>query len=67
MKTELEKKLLLELVGKQLKNGTWIEFLSRLPKNVKRRRVIKQVELDCPFNFTSRCSMGRCDCKPKKE
>ena len=24
-------------------------------------------ELDCPFEFTSRCTMGRCDCKPKQE
>jgi hypothetical protein len=24
-------------------------------------------ELDCPFDFTSRCTMGRCDCKPKQE
>lgn len=23
-------------------------------------------ELDCPYEFTSRCTMGRCDCKPKK-
>ena len=22
-------------------------------------------ELDCPFDFTSRCTMGRCGCKPK--
>lgn len=22
-------------------------------------------ELDCPFDFTSRCTMGRCDCRPK--
>lgn len=22
-------------------------------------------ELNCPFDFTSRCTMGRCDCKPK--
>ena len=31
--------------------------------------VIKSVcssELDCPFDFTSRCTMGRCDCKPKQ-
>jgi hypothetical protein len=21
-------------------------------------------ELDCPFDFTSRCTMGRCICKP---
>jgi len=24
----------------------------------------KQQTLDCPYNFTSRCTMGRCDCKP---
>tara|TARA_R110000787_G_scaffold252703_1_gene358155 strand:+ start:213 stop:461 length:249 start_codon:yes stop_codon:yes gene_type:complete len=23
-------------------------------------------ELDCPYEFTSRCTMGRCDCKPKE-
>ena len=23
-------------------------------------------ELDCPFDFTSRCTMGRCDCKSKQ-
>ncbi len=22
-------------------------------------------ELDCPYDFTSRCTMGRCNCKPK--
>ena len=22
-------------------------------------------ELDCPYAFTSRCTMGRCGCKPK--
>lgn len=25
----------------------------------------KNNELDCPYNFTSRCTMGRCNCKPK--
>jgi len=25
----------------------------------------KQIQLDCPYDFTSRCTMGRCDCKPK--
>ena len=24
-------------------------------------------KLDCPYDFTSRCTMGRCDCKPKDE
>lgn len=23
-------------------------------------------ELDCPYNFTSRCTIGRCDCKSKE-
>ena len=27
----------------------------------------KQERLDCPYDFTSRCTMGRCDCKPKQE
>ena len=22
-------------------------------------------KLDCPYDFTSRCTMGDCDCKPK--
>ena len=22
-------------------------------------------KLDCPYDFTSRCTMGRCDCKPR--
>tara|TARA_R110000868_G_scaffold118306_1_gene313859 strand:- start:128 stop:433 length:306 start_codon:yes stop_codon:yes gene_type:complete len=24
-------------------------------------------ELDCPYYFTSRCTMGRCNCKPKQD
>ena len=28
---------------------------------------MKQVRLDCPYDFTSRCTMGECDCKPKQE
>jgi hypothetical protein len=30
-------------------------------------KINKQEELDCPFDFTSRCTMGRCDCKTKQE
>ena len=26
---------------------------------------MKAEDLDCPYDFTSRCTMGRCDCKPK--
>jgi len=32
---------------------------------VKKLYRIEDGELDCPYNFTSRCTMGRCDCKPK--
>ncbi len=28
---------------------------------------MKKETLDCPFDFTSRCTMGRCDCKPKQD
>ena len=27
----------------------------------------KEENLDCPFDFTSRCTLGRCDCKSKQE
>jgi hypothetical protein len=27
----------------------------------------KTIKLDCPYDFTSRCTMGSCDCKPKQE
>ena len=27
---------------------------------------MKRERLDCPYDFTSRCTMGRCDCKPKE-
>lgn len=26
---------------------------------------IPQEELNCPYDFTSRCTLGRCDCKSK--
>lgn len=29
-------------------------------------KVKTKPELDCPYDFTSRCTMGRCDCKPKE-
>lgn len=27
--------------------------------------VCQESKLDCPYDFTSRCTLGRCDCKPK--
>ena len=34
-------------------------------KNDSELLVCDDNELDCPYEFTSRCTMGRCDCKPK--
>jgi hypothetical protein len=34
-------------------------------KSDSEQLVCNQNELDCPFDFTSRCTMGRCNCKPK--
>jgi hypothetical protein len=41
-------------------------------KHKKRYKIIIPQEepkqrLDCPYDFTSRCTMGNCDCKPKQE
>lgn len=30
------------------------------------RELESEKDLDCPYNFTSRCTLGRCDCKPKE-
>jgi hypothetical protein len=35
-------------------------------KYLKTNKIMKE-RLDCPYDFTSRCTMGRCDCKPKEE
>ena len=54
-KTNLEKLLFPELVAE----------LAGYYKNTQLVEEPKQ-ELDCPYNFTSRCTIGRCDCKPKE-
>ena len=52
----------------------WLEEqLTECRKQLSIQRVVGQSEqlvcdkneLDCPYDFTSRCTMGRCDCKPK--
>ena len=53
--TNLEKLLFPELVTE----------LAGYYKNTQLVEEPKQ-ELDCPYNFTSRCTIGRCDCKPKE-
>ena len=44
--------------------------LQQLRSEIKQLTLTEQLvcddnELDCPYEFTSRCTMGRCDCKPK--
>ena len=31
----------------------------------KDNSITNEQDLDCPFDFTSRCTLGRCNCKPK--
>jgi hypothetical protein len=28
---------------------------------------VMREELDCPYDFRSRCTLGRCDCEPKQK
>lgn len=35
--------------------------------NLQQETFESAAELDCPFEFTSRCTIGRCDCKPKQD
>lgn len=44
-----------------LNEEKYIKSLSRKQKRLKPNNEL----LDCPYDFTSRCTMGRCDCKPK--
>ena len=64
---ELISQLITEL---QKRNLDKIEIIFHLNKSADNININiekpKKNELDCPFDFTSRCSMGSCDCKPKK-
>ena len=40
--------------------ATFLPYKIIIPKEEPKQ------DLDCPFDFTSRCTMGRCDCKPKE-
>ena len=44
-----------------------IQKCMQLDAEMAYKSLPKQEELDCPFDFTSRCTMGRCDCKTKQE
>jgi hypothetical protein len=57
--------------------GTYSKYKIIIPKDRHKTASIGELielenlkpkqELDCPYEFTSRCTMGRCDCKPKQE
>jgi hypothetical protein len=36
-------------------------------EELKNSKIKYTQKLDCPYDFTSRCTMGSCDCKPKQE
>ena len=42
-------------------------YIEQIIKQVDTKQLILHGdnELDCPYEFTSRCTMGRCGCKPK--
>ena len=47
----------------------YVEWLEHKIEALSQVAVIKSVcsdKLDCPFDFTSRCTIGRCGCKPKQ-
>lgn len=51
-------------------NIDWAEDLVKncfIPNVVGRNEqsVCQESKLDCPYDFTSRCTLGRCDCTPK--
>ncbi len=78
-KLDIEILNFLNVVAKDTKNGyVWREacgFIKEFErvKNLTIPFVVEQREqldcnnneLDCPYDFTSRCTMGRCNCKPK--
>jgi hypothetical protein len=43
----------------------WKEWnIANLKHCIAQLEKIENSELDCPYDFTSRCTMGKCDCKP---
>jgi len=63
---EMEKKQRLEKYSERFNNDeSAIGNQNTLGKRIVEEP--KQEKLDCPFDFTSRCTMGRCDCKPKQK
>ncbi len=68
---EYVKQRTMEEFNKDPKVGTYEEAenacIDKLIELAKQQSNIQIEELDCPFDFTSRCTMGRCDCKPKQQ
>jgi hypothetical protein len=53
------------LVDRLLKDAIEAITVTHCCKSDSEELVCDDNELDCPYEFTSRCTMGRCDCKPK--
>ena len=61
-----EKSLVSELIDTK-------DLVNELNEQLRQYNVVGRSEqlvyqesiLDCPYDFTSRCTLGRCDCKPK--
>lgn len=51
-------------ISKAIQNNEFIEIHTG-GLNITKLNSKLDNDLDCPFDFTSRCAMGRCDCKPK--
>ncbi len=55
---------------RRIKELEWVIKPSKLSQHEvsgqSEQLVCDENKLDCPYEFTSRCTMGRCDCKPKQ-
>ncbi len=68
IKDILNKYITIKRIGKFGKFVILNTSIDNLEKELTKRSeqlVCDKDELDCPYDFTSRCTMGRCYCKPK--
>jgi len=54
-----------EEVVNELKENETLDDAISFFNSQKLQLVCDDNELDCPYEFTSRCTIGRCCCKPK--
>ena len=63
-----EKDILIRVDSELKEKLLFPELVAELAGYYKNTQLVEEPkqELDCPYNFTSRCTIGRCDCKPKE-